>query len=249
MTPKSDTRECERAHGAQVRFPETSWTLLRVAREGGQTGTAALADFGQRYYRPAYAYILAIVKDQEEAKEITQGFFEAAVLSGRLLAVVDQTKGSFRPYLKQALRNYVIDCHRKELRQAKRMPQAVRPDQDSRGWEGLSDAFSPPAESAYHTEWVRALLEGALERVRRVCEAKGQMDHFELFIRRYLSASGEPPAWRDLGMPFDLDEKAARSRTETVARHFRLVLREMLVIDIGSENGADEEIATLLGLL
>jgi hypothetical protein len=55
--------------------------------------------------------------------------------------------------------------------------------------------------------------------------------------------------WKELGEAYGLDEKAARNRAETVARHFRLVLRDMLTDEVGSEQSADEEIATLLAFL
>jgi hypothetical protein len=93
------------------------------------------------------------------------------------------------------------------------------------------------------------LLEEALANVQALCEAKGQQEHFALFAGRYLSASGEQPSWRELGAYFNLDEKTARSRSETVARHFRLILRELLVQDVGAGKNVDEEIAALLTAL
>ena len=65
----------------------------------------------------------------------------------------------------------------------------------------------------------------------------------------YLCDAPEPPSWRELGTTVGIDEKAARSRTETVARHFRLVLREILREEAGTEESVDEEIAALLALL
>jgi hypothetical protein len=64
-----------------------------------------------------------------------------------------------------------------------------------------------------------------------------------------MSESPHPLAWRELGMAYGIDEKAARSRAETVARHFRLALRELLATETGSESLVDAEIAALLAFL
>jgi hypothetical protein len=96
---------------------------------------------------------------------------------------------------------------------------------------------------------VCALLETALEKVRQICATRGQQEHFELFRGRYYGDAPDQPSWRELGERFGLDEKAARNRTETVGRHFRFVLREMLAAEAGSVEAVDEEIAALLALL
>jgi len=228
-------------------FPQTSWTLLAAAAGSDDGRAAAREEFFARYYRPVRAYIGAIVRDPEQTDELTQSFFERAVLSGRLLNAADRSKGSFRPFLKQALRNFVKDHFRRERTAGS---ATVRPDAGTHGWDGLTDGpQAASVETEYDRAWVRNLLEVALSRVAAACAAKGQDRHFQMFCGRYLHESGEQPSWRDLGQPFDLDEKAARNRTETVARHFRFVLRQMLAEETGSGAGADVELAELLGVL
>ena len=226
-------------------FPQTSWMLLEAAHGNGDKAAAALAEFTRRYYRPAYSYIAAIIQDPDEVEELTQQFFATTVVSGRLLSRVNRTKGSFRPYLKQALRNHVIDWRRKNER--------VRPLNMQPGAEGYDLGRivdpSPTPDVAFHIAWVRTLLDAALTRVQKICEEKGQTEHLKLFVGRYLSELPAPPSWRELGTVFGLDKKVARSRAETVARRFRLVLREMLFAEVGSEQSADTEIAALLAFL
>jgi RNA polymerase sigma factor (sigma-70 family) len=247
----SNTRIREqKAQGAGNRLPQTSWTLLAAVRGEGSDAAAAREEFVRRYYPPVHAYLAAIIRDAVgpvEPEELTQGFFSQAVATGRLLAGADRAKGSFRPYLKQALRNYVIDWQRKQAR----TPQPeVRPDaDDGGGWERVITDVTPGPDTAFHAAWVRTLIEEALGKVQARCEAKGQQEHFALFVGRYLNESGEQPSWRDLGTEFNLDEKTARSRAETVARHFRLLLRETLAQDVGSGQNVDEEIAVLLAAL
>jgi RNA polymerase sigma factor (sigma-70 family) len=224
-------------------FPKTSWTLLAEARGEAAGAVGARDEFARRYYRPVYEYICAMLRDREEAEELAQGFFADIVVSGRLLARVDRERGSFRPYLKQAVRNYFTTQIRTKERQKRRPAEELRPDEWSgQGWERLDLATGDSPDAAFHEAFVRSLLEEAFRQVRAICEERGHTEHLRLFVGRYLSDSADPPSWRELGDAFGLDEKAARGRAETVARHFREVLRRML-------NEENEDLAALLAML
>ena len=234
---------------AAARLPSTSWTLLAAAGRSDEAAAAARAEVTARYYRPVHAYLTAIVRDPELARELTHGFFEQAILSGRLLARADRTRGPFRPYLKQALRNHVTDIWRRETRQKRQAAgPPVDPDSEENWEQRLTDA-RPEPDAAFHAAWVRALLDEAIDRVRSNCAVRGQTGHFALFAGRYLSTTGDIPSWKTLGAPYGLEEKTARSRAETVVQHFRGVLRELLRRDVETEQDVDQEIATLLALL
>jgi DNA-directed RNA polymerase specialized sigma24 family protein len=241
MTRLDDTLE---RPSSRAPLPATSWTLLAEATS--DHGDAARNELVARYYRPVRAYLGAIVRDSERTDELTQAFFEQVVLSGRLLRAADRQRGTFRALLKQALRNFVTDDHRRRQVATRR---DVHPDGDTQGWDAIGDDVGQSAELDYHQAWVRALLDLALARVREACLSRGQEAHYQLFTGRYLSGSGVPPSWRELGAPLGIDEKAARNRTETVARHFRLVLRRMLIEETGSPGGAAAEAAALLEML
>ncbi len=88
---------CGAPGGKQL--PQTSWTLLAAARDQGTDGQGAREEFAFRYYRPVHAYLQAIVRDDEEAKDLAQGFFTDVIVSGRLLNLYDRAHGSFRPVL------------------------------------------------------------------------------------------------------------------------------------------------------
>jgi DNA-directed RNA polymerase specialized sigma24 family protein len=183
----------------QKHFPQTSWTLLAAVQgEDDATVAAALEEFTRRYYRPIYAYLAAIIRDQDKTEELAQEFFATVILSGRLLARLDCNKGRFRPFLRQALRNYAVDAWRKQQRQGNRSPaEELRPDNWTEGWDRLALGTSPSPDAAFHATWVRTLLEEALARVRKICEFNGQTAHLDLFLRRYLSEASKPPSWKE----------------------------------------------------
>lgn len=229
--------------GARL-FPDTSWTLLNAVRAAGDDGQAALDDFVHRYHRPAFGYIMAIVGDAEIAEGLTQAFFTKTIVSGRLFARYDHGRGSFRPYLKQALRNFITDWRRSHQKSACAATKLLRMDT---GAEMEMADPSPTADQALDREWVRSCLAEAFTRVRAICEAKNQNDHFAIFEHFYMSEEAKPFSWDELAAMFGLkDGKQARHRADTVVRHFRLVLLAMLVRELGSEEAARAEITTLL---
>jgi DNA-directed RNA polymerase specialized sigma24 family protein len=192
------------------------------------------------------AFIAAVARSPVDADDLTQRFFETVVLSGRLLPHADRDKGSFRPYLKQAIRNFLVDEHR---RQARSVNPDVRPDSDEEGWNAIVTDASPGPDEELLRAWGQSLVAMAVSRLERVCRENGQEQHFQLFVRRYLSDADEPPSWRDVGTAFGLPEKIARSRAETAVRRFRALLRDLIASDVGSEEGIDEELQAVIAVL
>ncbi len=192
------------------------------------------------------AFIAAITREPEEADDLTQRFFETAVLTGRVLLHADRRKGHFRPYLKQTIRNFIVDERR---RHARSIQSDVRPDTLDDGWDGIATAWRPGPDAALLRAWAQSLVAMAVARLEAHCEAHGQREHFQLFARRYLTDPDELPGWRQVGETFGIDEKTARSRAETATRRFRALLRNLIASDIGSGHDTDAELQALIGLL
>ena len=159
----------------------------------------------------------------------------------------------------EALRNLVIDYHRRNCKEALH----THPDQASTGGWGIMElpAGFPVAEAAFHHAWVKVTLAEALGRVRALCLERDLKVNLELFEARYLSDADRPPSWEELGARYNVDQKTARMRADTVVNHFRRVLRRMLRNEITlpgdhaqwhpkvTEAAIDEEIKALLSPL
>jgi RNA polymerase sigma factor (sigma-70 family) len=231
-------------------FPVTSWTLLSIVQAGGADARAALGELIARYSAAVEAFLRdALRVTPEDAQDVAQDFFADKILSGHLLARYRRGKGSFRPYLKEALRNYVRSRLRTDAAR-KRRPDGgmVSPDDLPRGWDSVEPGPASSPESAFHTAWVRRLLDEALAVVRAQCVREGLEPHFAVFAGRYLSDADEPK-WSELAAPYGWDEKQARNRAEVVAARFRTALRELVAAEVGSEQLAQEELEALLALL
>src|SRR5687768_16975242 len=177
------------------RFPSTSWELLTDASQRGDQSAAARNEFAERYYSAVLAYIGAITRNEADPEDLAQRFFETVVLSGRLLAQADRERGHFRPYLKQAIRNFLVDEHR---RQARMITPDVRPDTTEDGWNAILTDSSPAPDQELLRAWARSLVTMALSRLERSCTEKNQAEHYQLFVRRYVADPDRPPTWRDV---------------------------------------------------
>lgn len=225
-------------------FPATRWTLLARAKEQGERGALARNEFAEIYRRPIRDYLEAIVRDPDLADELTQDFFSTRLVTGDgIFDDARRERGSFRALLKTALRHYVTDYHRKRVRgEAKE----THPDQwEDRGWDSVTLQAFRSAEAAFHRAWVEATLMEALAAVREICRKKGQLLHLALFESRYLSRDTPALSWEALGGAYGLDQKTARTRADTVARHFRFVLRRMLRQQVTALGGAERNRAQL----
>ena len=237
-------RLAQRTARAHLQFPSTSWVLLTNASHGDRR--AALDEFARRYYDAVRAFIAAAVRHSIDADDLTQRFFETVVLSRGLLARADARKGTFRPYLKQAIRNFLVDERR---RIARAVTPQIRPDAAADGWSDLVDESSRAPDEALLRAWARSLVAMAMARLEARCRAMGQEQHFQLFARRHYTDLDRAPSWRELGEAFGLDEKTARGRAETAARQFRILLRHLVATDIGTTEAIDDELRGVIALL
>ncbi len=228
-------------------LPPTSWSLLGVAASDGSDAAAAREAFIRRYYEPVSAYLAALSGNLDRAEDLTQSFFTTRILETSILPRADRSLGSFRCYLKRAIRNFFVDTVRREGR-LKRGGDARAVSIEQAG-DLVDPGGASEPERTFHSAWVRSLLREALAKVHDDCIAQGQASHFEIFVSRFLPAEGPIPSWAALGKAHGLVEKAARGRAETVARRLRRALRDMLNVELGSARAVDEELIIMRLLL
>ena len=107
--------------GAGETFLTTHWSLIEDVKEHEDKDRALIGLLLERYWKPVYCYLRRKGYGNEQAKDLTQGFFHEVVLSRSLIERADQSKGCFRSFLLHALNQHLIDEQRKETAQ-KRVP-------------------------------------------------------------------------------------------------------------------------------
>ena len=109
--------------GTQSTFRTTQWSEIRAfAQLNQKQQKAVLTGLAVKYWKPVYCYLRRNGYDNEQAKDLTQGFFDEVVLGRQLIERADAARGRFRTFLLTALDRYVVSIHRHQAA-AKRRPR------------------------------------------------------------------------------------------------------------------------------
>src|SRR5271165_5110647 len=139
--------------GPNARFPDTHPSAISAAvsddAEGRRPGQEALV---AAYWKPVYRYIrLRWRCSNEDAKDLTQGFFTAAIEKD-FFKGYDAQKGSFRTFLRVCLDRFLANARKFAMRQKRS------------GELAAVDAESP--EEIFEREFTRSVFEDAVEELR-----------------------------------------------------------------------------------
>ena len=187
-------------------FPETRWSQLLELRDPSHPRYAEhLEQLAKRYYGPVHSYAQAL--SRTDADDLTQQFF-AMLLSRRDLEKLSPERGSFRGFLKTALRNFILSAGRAA---ALRAAVPLRDEADFR---------SP--EQAFDREWARGVLAEAVARLRK----ESAPVPFEIFREYCLEESGA--SYADLARRHGVSEDDVRNRLREARQRLRDILEDLL---------------------
>src|SRR5688500_4691059 len=173
--------------GAQQRFPITNQSAIAAARsEDHAVRQRAFDTILTSYWKPAYKYIrLKWQADNEDAKDLTQGFFANAFEKNHFTAY-DAQKASFQTFLRTCLDGFVAN----ERKAGRRLKRGGDMDHYQLDFASAEDDLASHAaastltpEEYFHREWVRWMFTLAVDAFRQRCEESGRAVHFQLFER------------------------------------------------------------------
>jgi RNA polymerase sigma-70 factor (ECF subfamily) len=231
-------------------FLTTHWSVIEAAGSGDEDGDRALIGLLlNQYWRPVYCYLRRRGYPNEQAKDLTQGFFHEVVLHKRLVEKADPAKGRFRSLLLITLNRYISDARDAQTAR-KRIPREklVSLDFVTSSDFGASLATAGP-EDCFNTAWISVLLEQALEQVEAQCHEDGKTAHWYVFRDRVLQPimnRGEPPSLKAICATYGIDsETIASNMIVTVKRRLQKVMRECLRRSVTSDELVDGELEEL----
>jgi DNA-directed RNA polymerase specialized sigma24 family protein len=237
--------------GAQVKFLTTHWSLLEGLKGAEGANDRALIELLlERYWKPVYCYLRRKGYANEQAKDLTQGFFHEVVLSRHLFERADPSRGSFRSLLLHALHQYLTDQQRKASA-GRRIPSERLVNLDVVDPVELPQVVAEldPDESFNYT-WKSDLLDRVLAQVRTDYTSQGMETHWLLFRDRLLAPllQDRPlPSMRELCTRYGIDKQATVSHMlTTVKRHFQTILRGHVRQTVLDDQSIEEEMHDIL---
>jgi len=236
--------------GPLHKFPVTNHSAIIGARSDDQlTRRRAFDTILASYWKPAYKYIrLKWQADNEDAKDLTQGFFANAFEKNHF-ASYDAGKASFQTFLRTCLDGFVAN-ERKAGGRLKRGGDMEHYQLDFATAETelaahASTDLSP--EDYFHREWVRWMFTLAVDALRQRCEDSGRNVHFQLF-ERYDLRDDANVSYASLGEEFNLDTAKVNNYLAAVRRDFRRVVLEKLREITATDEEFRTEARSLLGV-
>jgi RNA polymerase sigma-70 factor (ECF subfamily) len=229
-------------------FQSTIWSLVLGARGD----RAHLEQLLRSYWAPVYSFIRRQGYTGHDASDLTQEFLTQVVLGRDVIGRADPTRGRFRAFLKQALRNFLIDQHRlgKAHKGGKPGPDASPAAHPAQ----LEDSTDPEIagrelERSFDRVWAATVIEITLNRLEERCLADGLDAHWKAFGINVLG----PAVRRTSPLPLNelarlvgaVDESQASNMLQTVKRRFRRMLREVVAETVSDGAHVEEELAEL----
>jgi hypothetical protein len=209
-------------------FPPTQWTWLTNCPQR----ETVLAELCRKYWKPVYCYLRSMGLGNEEAKDLTQGFFTDKVFGQDLVQKADREKGRFRSFLLRSVHNYAVS--------------ALRSSKACTSLDATSDVgtTTDDPEVQFNRAWADELLREVLSELERECRSRDKPVHWQVFrewlIEPRIAAS---PEMSDICVKYGItDPGTAYHMIENIKRRFRSILRAHLSSLAGSENEIEAEV-------
>ncbi len=236
-------------------FPQTRWSVVAAARSDDCEERAHALDFlFAVYWKPVYKYIrLKFSKTQDEAQDLTQGFF-AELFERDLLSRFDADKSRLRTYVRLCADSFVLNEIKHAQRQ-KRGGEVVHLALDFPAAEGelcaqTIDPASIPSpeqfEDFFEKEWIRSLFSSAVEELRQSCEIRGKHAAFALFEAYDLSGD-ETLSYAQLAEARGLPVSEVTNQLAWARREFRRLAKERLRAICATDEEFARECKALFG--
>jgi DNA-directed RNA polymerase specialized sigma24 family protein len=236
--------------GVGQAFLTTHWSLIRnISSKQDNKDRALIGSLLNRYWKPVYCYLRRKGYNNEEAKDLTQGFFHEVVLSRNLFEKAEQSKGRFRSFLLIALNRYLINIHHEQTAQ-KRIPKEKLVPLDIAESPELPQVVAKlNPEESFNYAWVSSLLEDVLKQVETQCHEDGKTVHWKVFNDRILQPiieGSDSPSMKEICDRYGIeDESMASNMIVTAKRRFQAALKNWLRNSVVSESDIENEFAEL----
>lgn len=207
-------------------FPVTRTSAIADLVSGDPERRARSLDIVVRgYWKPVYKYIrLRWAKTTEHAEDLTQSFFETAI-DRDTLAAYQPSRGRFRTFLRTCLDRHVIDQHRRTVA-ARRGGAHAHLDFATAEAELAASGKSTDPEQVFDAEWLRHLMQLALERLDDSFASRGKPIHAQLFRDSHLGDA--KPSYAELAARYGCSVTDVTNWLHVAKREFRRVALELL---------------------
>ena len=229
-------------------FSPTRWSLVLRAQGETPSAKAALSDLCEAYYQPVYQFLRRDGHDEDSARDLTQSFF-ARLLENRDLNA-DQSRGRFRSYILGAVKHFLADQRKRELREKRGkglapLSLADADDgltvEDNTVTEGMPDAW-------FDRQWALNVMARGLATVESEWRGKNKSKQFDA-LKFSLNGSTTKATQQEAAQKLGWTETATKVAIHRLRKRFGEVIRKEIADTIPDFSDVETELRYLIETL
>jgi DNA-directed RNA polymerase specialized sigma24 family protein len=239
-------------HNRADAFATTHWSLVLAAQGQSVAAEEALEELCRIYWRPLYAFARREGSDSEEARDLTQGFFQL-LLTRRDLDAARREKGRLRSYLLVCFKHF-LGCERRREMTIKRghgqwlisLEELHATERAGLPVGGLVDSLS--AERLYQRRWASTLIEHVLKRLKNEYGASGNAFLFDS-LKLLLPDEPDAPSRAEIAARLGMTDNALRQAFHRFRHRYQMLLREEISHTVADPCEIEDELRHLIAVL
>jgi RNA polymerase sigma-70 factor (ECF subfamily) len=231
-------------------FPTTQWDIVLQAKdEHSIAQREALSRLCESYWRPVYLYVRHRGYSQEKVEDLCQEFF-ATLIEKNYLKYVHEERGSFRGFLRMAVRHFLANEWDKAMAQ-KRGGEHFHVAVDSKSAEAQlklpgTDRLSP--DELYDRTWALMIAENAMNQLRNEYHRNGKNDVFDA-LRSALTSNSDLAPYKEIAANLDIKPAYVRVLVQRMRKRYAALMLEEVAQTLAPHEDAKEEFHYLINLL
>src|SRR6266567_2858083 len=238
------------ADGADRIFATTHWSVILAAKEGDSPSVQeALEKLCRTYWYPVYAYLRRRGCGEQDAQDLTQGFF-AQLLERRSIQSVEREKGKFRSFLLASLNYYVADERDRANAQKRGGGRKIfsLDVQEAEQRYRLEPVDERSPDKLFERRWAMTLLDQVLARLGQEFADAGKRELFERLQAFLVEGTGDK-TFAQLAQEVGMTEEAVKKAAQRMRRRYHQLFREEIAQTVASPAEVDDELRHLCAVL
>jgi RNA polymerase sigma factor (sigma-70 family) len=231
-------------------FHTTHWSVVLAAGRDTQTDASAraLETLCQTYWYPLYAFVRHRVKDEHEAQDLTQAFFER-LLEKRTLADADPDRGRFRTFLLTACKRFLAnEWHKKNAQKRGGGLQVLSLDFEAAEKRySIEPTIGLTAEVVFEQQWAVSLIDSVLARLRQEYVDRGCEEQFAQ-LKAFLSGRNSS-SYAAVAETMEMTEGAVKVAGHRLRTRYREMMRSEIAQTVDSPDEIEDEIRRLFEVM
>lgn len=233
-------------------FATTHWSLVLTAQGKSAAAEKALEELCRMYWRPLYAFARRQGSNPEEARDLTQGFFQL-LLTRRDLDAARREKGRLRSYLLVCFKHFLGCERRKEMTIKRGYGLWLIPLEEFHATEragvlagGLVDPLS--ADRLYQRRWASTLIDHVLKRLKKEYHTTGNAFLFDS-LKLLLPDEPDAPSRAEIAARLGMTDNALRQAFHRFRHRYQMLLREEIGHTVANTGEIEDELRQLIAVL